>query len=190
MLERVEVFKYFGRLLAQDDNDTQAIGQQLRKARSIWARVGQVLRGENVGPRIAAKFYKTVVQAVLLYGSKMWNLTKSALARLNGFHVPVAYKMARKHRPKRGLNGVWVYPKMADVLEECGMKTIAKYIQVCRQTIAMYVVTRPILTACVGGERSMQRQWWWEQLMCLDAEDAIGSNTSDGHLVASTAADA
>ena len=32
-LERVEVFKYLGRLLAYDDTDTQAIRAQLRKAR-------------------------------------------------------------------------------------------------------------------------------------------------------------
>ena len=87
VLEGVEVFKYLGHLLAQDDNDTQAIQQQLQKARGVWARVGQVLRGENVGPRIAAKFYKAVVQTVLLYSSETWNLTKSALARLEGFHI-------------------------------------------------------------------------------------------------------
>ncbi len=32
VLERVEVFKYLGCLLAQDDDDTQAIRAQLRKA--------------------------------------------------------------------------------------------------------------------------------------------------------------
>ena len=117
VFERVEVFKYLGHLLAQDDDDMQAIRQQLRKARGVWARVGQVLRGENVGPRIAAKFYKAVVQAVLLYGSETWNLNKSAFAQLKGFHVRAAYKMARKHRPKRGAHGVWVYPTMADVLD-------------------------------------------------------------------------
>jgi hypothetical protein len=84
---------------------------------------------EITAPRIAAKFYKAVVQAILLYGSKTWNLTNSALARLEGFHVYAAYKMARKHQPKRGANGVWVYPKTADVLEECGMTTLAAYIQ-------------------------------------------------------------
>jgi hypothetical protein len=57
--------------------------------------VGQVLPGGNTAPRIAAKFYKAVVQAVLLYGSKMCKLTKSALAKLGGFQVCVAYKMAR-----------------------------------------------------------------------------------------------
>jgi hypothetical protein len=80
VLERVEVFKYLGRLLAQDNNDAQAIRQQLQKAWGVWAHVSQVLRGENVGPRIAAKFYKAVVQAVLLYGSETWNLNKLALA--------------------------------------------------------------------------------------------------------------
>ena len=73
------------------------------------------------------------------------------------------------------------------------MNTIAKYIQVRRQTIATHVATRPIFTACVEGERqqgSMPRQWWWEQTMCLDTLDAIGSDAGGGHLVASTTADA
>jgi hypothetical protein len=169
VLERIEVFNYLGRLLAQDDDDAQAIRQQLQKAQGVWARVGQVLRGENTAPRIAAKFYKAVVQAVLLYGSETWNLTNSALARLEGFHVCAAYKMARKHRPKRGANGVWVYPTMADILEECGMATIAAYIQSRRQTIAVYVATRPVFKACMEGKRRqglMPRQWWWEQPMC------------------------
>jgi hypothetical protein len=97
VLEQVEVFKYLGCLLVQDDNNAQAIRQQLQKARGVWAHVGQVLRGENTAPRIAAKFYRKVVQVVLLYRSKRWNLTNLVLARLEGFHVHVAYKMARKH---------------------------------------------------------------------------------------------
>jgi hypothetical protein len=97
VLERVEVFKYLGRLLAQDNDDAQAIRQQLQKARGVWAQVGQVLRGENATPQVAAKFYKVVIQAILLYGSKTWNLTASALVRLEGFHIRTAYKMAQEH---------------------------------------------------------------------------------------------
>ncbi len=85
VLEHVEVFKYLGCLLAQDNDDAQAIRQQLRKARGVWGRVGQVLRGENVGPRIAAKFYKAVVQAVLLYGSETWTSTSWPWHDLRGF---------------------------------------------------------------------------------------------------------
>jgi len=47
VLERVEVFRYLGRLLLQDDDDIQAVQNQLCKARGMWARVGQVLRKEN-----------------------------------------------------------------------------------------------------------------------------------------------
>ena len=179
VLERVEVFKYLGRLLAQDDDDIQAIRAQLRKARATWARVGQVLRSENASPRVAAKFYKAVVQAVLLYGSETWVLSPTALARLEGFHIRAAYRMAKRNRPRRGPGHQWVYPKSEDVLEECGMHTIGEYIDVRRQTIAMYVATRPILDECKQGERkrgAIPRRWWWEQKMDLDVADATGSD--------------
>jgi hypothetical protein len=193
VLECIEVFKYLGCLLAQDNDDAQAIQQQLQKAQGVWAHVGQVLHGENTAPRIAAKFYKAVVQAILLYGSETLNLTNSALARLKGFHVCAAYKMARKHWPKRDANGVWVYPKTADILEECSMATIAAYIRSHRQTIAVYMVTRPVFKACMEGkwrQGLMPRQWWWEQPMCLDAINATGSEANDGHLDAPAPADA
>ena len=37
VLERVEVYKYLGRMMAQDNDDAQAIRAQLRKARATWA---------------------------------------------------------------------------------------------------------------------------------------------------------
>jgi hypothetical protein len=75
-------------------------------------------------PWVATKFYKTVVQVILLYGSKTWNLMGSALARLERFHIHVAYRMARKHQPRQGTNRIWVYPKFGNVLEDYGMQTI------------------------------------------------------------------
>jgi hypothetical protein len=36
-------FRYLGRLLLQDDDDVQAVRNQLCKARGTWARIGQVL---------------------------------------------------------------------------------------------------------------------------------------------------
>ena len=38
-LERVEVFRYLGRLLAYDNNDLQAVRSNLKKARQVWARI-------------------------------------------------------------------------------------------------------------------------------------------------------
>jgi len=63
--------------------------------------VGQVLQADNTPPKISAKFYKAVVQSVLLYGSESMNLTKTALARLEGFHIRAAYRMAKKHKPRK-----------------------------------------------------------------------------------------
>ena len=178
-MEWVEVFKYLGRLLAQDDDDIQGICAQLRKARGTWARVGQVLRAEKVPPWIAAKFYKAVVQAVQLYGSKTWVLLTAALMSLEGFHIRAAYRMAVRHKPSRGPGNRWVYPKSKDVLEECGMSTLTEYITVRQQTIAVYVATRPILTKCRQGKRkrgAVPHRWWWEQQMDLDVNDATGSD--------------
>jgi hypothetical protein len=110
--------------------------------------VGQALRSENATPWMAAKFYKAVVQAVLLYGSKTWNLTKAVLAWLEGFHVQAAYRMTQAHWPKQVAGNRWVYPKTSDILEECGMAPMQHYIQKCRATIAIYIADCPILKAC------------------------------------------
>ncbi len=171
VLERVEVFQYLGRLLSQDDDDIQAVRSQLCKARGTWARVGQVLQRENDPPRVSPKFYKTIVQSVLLYGSETWVLSSAVLARLEGFHLRAAYRMAKKHLPRRGPNQQWVYPPSDKVLEECGMHTIGHYIDVRRETIAKYVVGCSIFAECQGADRrrsSVPRRWWWEQRMCLD----------------------
>jgi hypothetical protein len=66
VLEKVEVFQYLAPLLSQDDDDIQAMRSQLRKACGTWAWVGQVLRRENTPPRGSAKFYKAIVQSILL----------------------------------------------------------------------------------------------------------------------------
>jgi hypothetical protein len=98
-------------------------------------RVGQVLMADTTPPKVSAKVYKAVVQSVLLYGSKTWNLTTTALAWLEGFHICAAYRMAEKHKPKKGPNRGWVYPRSSDILQECSMATILQYINIRRATI-------------------------------------------------------
>jgi hypothetical protein len=128
VLEWVEVFKYLGCLFAQDGDNIQAIRALLWKARTTWARVDQVLCNKNVSPHIAANFYKAVVQAILLHGGGTWVLSRTALARLEGFHIRAAYRMAKMHKPKRGLGRTWIHPQSVNVLQECGLKTMEEYI--------------------------------------------------------------
>jgi hypothetical protein len=87
--------------------------------------------------------------------------------------------MAVRHKPRRGPGNRWIYPKLKDVLEECGMSTLEEYITIRRQTIAVYVVTRLILIEYRQGKRkrgAVPHRWWWEQQMELDVSDVIGSD--------------
>jgi hypothetical protein len=69
VLERVEVFKYLGRLLAYNNNDARAVRGNIKKARGIWARLSRMIRSENASPRACGVFYKATVQSILLFGS-------------------------------------------------------------------------------------------------------------------------
>jgi hypothetical protein len=88
-LERVEVFKYLGRLLAMNDNDMSAVRANLKKARKCWTMFSRLLTGENMSPRVCEMFYRAVIQLVLLFGSESWVLTDTAMRVLEGFHVRV-----------------------------------------------------------------------------------------------------
>ena len=86
----------------QHDDDAQAIHAQLVKAHNCWARVGRVLRGENATSKVCGVFYRAIVQSVLLFGSKSWTVNLVHLARLEGFYVRVAWRMAVVNKPHRG----------------------------------------------------------------------------------------
>ncbi len=74
-------------------------------------------------------FYKATVQAVLLYGSEMWSLSPSSMKRLEGFHIRAAWQMSG-NRPERNVDRSWTYPRLEEVPEAVGMKSIAHYVDV------------------------------------------------------------
>ncbi len=165
-----QVFKYLGRLIAYDDADTQAMRLNLRKARGCWARVSRVLRAENAAAGTCGMFYKATMQAILLFGSETWSLSPTSMKRLEGFHIHAAWRMSGL-RPERKANGSWSYPRSKDVLEAAGLQTIAHYMDVRRQTVANFIVNRPIWELCAGAARrrgSPIRPFWWDHPMDLD----------------------
>ena len=142
-LEKVESFKYLGRILRYDDSDTQTVATNLRKARATWGRLSRVLRKENSTPRVCGMFYKATVQAVLLFGSETWNITASMVRSLEGFHVRAARRMTGM-MPEQKPSGDWMYPASGEVLEAAGLYTIDNYVKVRRNTILRFVAQRPI----------------------------------------------
>ncbi len=85
--------------------------------------------------------------------------------------------MANNHKPKQGPMKEWIYSRLEDVFQECGMKTMEESIQIHWLTIAAYMTTCPILNKCGQGKQkrgSVPCRWWWEQPMDLDVHDLIG----------------
>ncbi len=74
-------------------------------------------------------------------------------------------------RPEKKPNGSWSYPQLKDVLDAAGLHTIAQYMDVRRQTVANFIVNRPIWELCAGAVRrrgSLIQPVWWDQPMDLD----------------------
>ena len=115
-------------------------------------------------------FYKVTVQAVLLYGSETWSLLPSSLKGLEGFHIRAAWRMSGLW-PEKKPNGFWTYPRLKDVLKAAGLDTISHYMDVCWQTVANFIVNRPIFELCAGAVRkrgSPVQPFWWDQPMDLE----------------------
>ena len=81
-------------------------------------------------------------------------------------------------------SGEWTYPSSKAVLKETGLRSIAHYVQVRRQTIAAFILNRPIFSMCRDAERirgSPPKQFWWEQAFDFDlAREAAGVATGAG----------
>ena len=77
-LERVNAFKYLGRLLAYNDNDAQAVHGNLKKERGVWSKLSRTIRTENASPRVCGIFYQATAQSILLFGSQTWNSSPSS----------------------------------------------------------------------------------------------------------------
>ena len=81
-LERVEVFKYSGRLIAYNDEDTQAVRGNLKMARRVWDQITRVLKAGNTSTWVCGMFYKGTVQSVCLFRSETWCIARAALKSL------------------------------------------------------------------------------------------------------------
>ncbi len=141
------MFQYLGCMLSMHDDDTHVVRTHLAKAHSCWNWVALNLNGENASLCVCGKFWKAVMQSVLLYCSKTWVLTPTLLERLEGIQLRCTYQMAKWLKPQWGPGGSWVYPRSDNVLEECGLFQMEEYVWRRRQTIVPYVVDQPILAA-------------------------------------------
>ena len=178
----MEQFKYLGRVLSFDDNDTPAIRRNIKRARQVWGCISKAIAKDSVPAPVAGMFYFAVVAVVLLYGSETWVTPPHKLRALEGFHVEAARRITGMRPKKRG--ETWVNPKFMSVLKAARVERIRKYIAERRHNIHRSIADRPILDECREAERqrgSPPRLYWWEQEMELDlSEEEEEDDDDDG----------
>ena len=82
--EGVEFFKYLGRFLHQSDKYWPEVFRNIGREIQFWGRLGKFLRRKGADLILSEKFYRVVVQAVLLFGSKTLVLTNRFCKNLRG----------------------------------------------------------------------------------------------------------
>ena len=69
-LENVTAFKYLGQVMMAGDYDWPTVVGNLHKARKSWGRLSLILSREGADPNVSGHFFKSVTQAVLLFGAE------------------------------------------------------------------------------------------------------------------------
>ena len=70
---------------------------------------------------------------------------------LGRYHHRVACRLAGR-QPRRGREGVWTYPLLEYAMEEAGLKEVETYVSCRQNTVAQFIVTRPIMDLCLETE--------------------------------------
>ena len=112
-----------------------------------WGRLARVLGWEGADPKVSRSLYTAVTQKVLLFGAETWVLTRKMESALDAFQVRVARRLTGMH-PRRGRDGKWLYPSLAGDLKEVGVVRVRTLILRRQNTVAQFIVTRPILGIC------------------------------------------
>ena len=165
-LEQVQEFKYLGRIMTCTDDDWPAIHHNMKKARGAWARLSKILIRHGANPRISGKFYKAVIQTVLLYGCETWTISNQMISTLESFHHKMARQITRRHPRYIEAENQWIWPNMSEVLEEAGLKTMRHYINVRQTNFWRKVESRPLIEICrniTGISGSARHDFWWEE---------------------------
>ena len=104
-IERVEEFRYLGRILTESDDDSKCIQEQLRKARGRCWCIAKLLKREAANPFKMGRFYMAVFQVVLLYRSEPWAVSQKNMGALECFQKKAVCYMIGSHIQWDGKGG-------------------------------------------------------------------------------------
>ena len=104
-----------------------------------------MLKREGEDPAVSEKFYRAVVQAVLLFGAEILVLTIPLMQKLEGVHVILIWQVTRKHETRRR-DGYWLQVTTEVAIQGEGKQFLRTYVDRQHATVAEWVDLRPILT--------------------------------------------
>ena len=165
-IERVHTFNYLGRVFSDTDDDSPCIDSNIRKARSRWGSLVKILKREGANAMIMSRFYMTIVQAVLLYGSDSWSIRTRDLEKLRSFHKRAIRYMTGQHIRKR--DEKWEYPEHEGLLKKCRLFPIDVYLERRRGTLRDYLLKnrQSLLQKAIEIKRNcrnVNKILWWNQ---------------------------
>ena len=88
----------------------------------------RILIMEGAEPRVSGFFFKSVVQAVLLFGLEAWVVTPCMGRVLGGFQNQAAQRLTGR-LPQHKTDGNWEYTSASTAREEAGFQTMEDYIR-------------------------------------------------------------
>ena len=133
------------------------------KAAAVWGRFKALLQEDGASAETMGRFYRTIIQQTLLFGSETWVLSARALNRLERFHARCARGITHRHI-QRHADGTWECPPTNEVLEACHSQPLSVYIQSRRHTLFKHhaennsVLHQQCLNAFGTTPRSLT--WW------------------------------
>ena len=71
---------------------------------------------------------------------------------MGGFHHKVACRLTGR----RGRDGGWVYPLLNEAISEAGLQEVETYFYRRQNTVAQFIVARPIVDLCLVAERRLR----------------------------------
>ena len=85
-IKRLTTFRYLGRLLAEDNDDTACLRAQIKRVRARWNSVAQALKQDGADVYVIPRFYLVIVRAILLYRANLWIISARNMEVLKLFH--------------------------------------------------------------------------------------------------------
>ena len=122
-------------------------------ARAVWKGMLRILSREGADLWVSGFFFKSVVQAVLLFATETWVVTLCMGRVLGGFQDQVARHLMGRI-PQRKPESKWEYTSEVTAREGAGFKTTEDYIRRRQNTVSQYIAMRSLLKICEGTERT------------------------------------